>query len=287
MVTKIGVEQYIDLTNARTRYIEAGTGDSHFILLHGMGITNSADTFQFIIDDLAERFHVYSLDILGYGKGTRTIPEGPTFDLTVDHVREFMDAKGIEKATLMGLSAGGWVSGLFAYESPDRLNNLVMLSAAGLNAEISPGISNQALPNEEQAIAGVRRMIKHQDKLSDERIKLLSGYAMEMAAQPGALHSLDPIIHQMETWELRQRYLLHRRLPFIKVPTLVIWGQGDWMDPFPTWTEEYAKLGGDMTKSSKPWTIPGAKYVMLDTGHGAEWEDPELLVKVLLDFLKP
>lgn len=287
MATKTGTEHFVDLTSARTRYIEAGQGNDHLILLHGMGVTTSADSYEFVIDDLAKEFHVYSVDVLGYGKGTRTIVEGPTFDLTVDHVREFMDAKGIERASLVGHSAGGWVGGLLAYESPERLNKLVMLCAAGLNSEISPGIANQALPaDEEAAAAGFGRMVLDQSALTPERVSTLAASVMEMARQPGALHSLDGIIHQMNTWEVRERYLLHRRLPYIKVPTLVIWGKGDWMDPFPTWTEEYEGLGGDMSKSSKPWTIPGAKYLMMPTGHSPSWEAPEALVEVLREFLK-
>ena len=41
-----------------------------------------------------------------------------------DHIREFMDLLGIEKANIAGHSMGGWIATLLAYESPDRINKL-------------------------------------------------------------------------------------------------------------------------------------------------------------------
>ena len=213
MTTTICVEQYIDLSNTRTRYIEAGQGEKHLLLLHGIGVTSSADSFQLVINDLARDFHLYSLDLLGYGKGTRTIEAGPTFDLTVDHLREFMDAKGIRKTSIVGHSAGGWVAGLLAYESPQRFEKLVLLCAAGMNAEISPGVGTPRLPaDKEQAAENFKRMVPDQSRLTEDQVQAILASQMDVAGQPGALHSLDTITQQMSTWEVRRRYLLHRRV---------------------------------------------------------------------------
>jgi len=50
----------------------------------------------------------------------------------VEHLRELMDALGIEKAHLSGESMGGWVSGLFTVVYPDRVLKLNFNTAAGL-----------------------------------------------------------------------------------------------------------------------------------------------------------
>ncbi|MCH8054177.1 MAG: alpha/beta hydrolase, partial [Planctomycetes bacterium] len=55
-------EYFVDLSNGRLRYYEAGSGDAHTILLHGGGGTASADSFQFVLAPLAEHLHVYALD---------------------------------------------------------------------------------------------------------------------------------------------------------------------------------------------------------------------------------
>ena len=60
-------EKFVDLTNGRMRYYEAGSGDEHTILVPSTILGASADTFQFVIELLAERLHVYAIDNLGFG----------------------------------------------------------------------------------------------------------------------------------------------------------------------------------------------------------------------------
>ena len=53
-------EKYQELTQGRVRYYEAGDGE-HLLLLHGMGVHASADSFQFQFESLAQRYHVIAL----------------------------------------------------------------------------------------------------------------------------------------------------------------------------------------------------------------------------------
>ena len=281
-------EKYIDLTNGRTRYYEGGSGDNHVIMIHGITIVSSADSYRFMFEEMAERYHCYALDSPGFGMGTRVVAggEGPDFHMVVDQMREFMEAKGIEKAHFIGHSAGGWYTALLAYESPHLFNKLVWLGAAGLNSTVAYGIQMTSLP----APAQVDTM--HRMRFADWRTIPPRAEFEEFLDEinailevPGALNSIDPLLHEMHTPELRKHYLLHRRISKIKVPTLVIWGEADFQDPWPTWTEEYKALKGDMTKSSKPWTIPGAEYVLMPAGHFMHWEMPKETVAHITKFL--
>ena len=279
-------EHVIELSSGRSRYLEAGDGNRAVLLLHGMGVVASANDFMFVIDDLAQAgLHVYALDQLGYGKGERELIDAPTFDLTVDHVREFLDELGLSPISVVGHSAGGWIAALLAYESPDRVEDLVLLCSAGLNAEIAPNVAVQELPTD---AAAARQRVDRQVSCDvgdlGDRVDGLLATMLEMASQPGALHSLDSIVHQMTTWEIRRRYLLQRRLPKITARTLMAWGRGDTMDPWPTWTSEYGALDGDMTRSSKPWVVPGATFALLPTGHAPHWEAPDHVVRLLVEF---
>jgi len=279
-------EKFLDLSLGKTRFIEAGSGDP-VILLHGMGMSNSANTFDTIIPGLAKSFHVLALDQLGFGKGTRDVKEGPTFELVLEHLREFMDTVGVRQANIAGHSMGGWMAAHFAYQSPDRVKKLAMLNAAGLNVQISPGVGGMTQVPPVEKIAGqVKHGLFDQASLTAEQIDHFAKMQHEMLSQPNGLNSLAGLLHIMQTPDLRARYMLHRRLAHIKVPSLVLWGTGDVMDPYPTWTQEYDKLHGDMSKSSKPWVIPGAKYVMVKTGHNTHWEMPEFTVNLLTDFFK-
>ena len=124
-------EKYQDVTNGTMRYYEFGSGEPT-LLLHGMGVQTSAETFQFMFDELGKSFKIYALDYLGFGKSTRKMEYGPTFDVINDGIRDFMDAKGIAKANIVGHSAGGWFGGLLAYQSPERVNRCVFIGSAGM-----------------------------------------------------------------------------------------------------------------------------------------------------------
>lgn len=279
-------EKYAKLTTARTRYLEAGSGPP-LIMLHGMGAGTSANSFDPILEPLAEHFHVYAMDMLGFGLGDRTIVDGPTFSLIIDHVREFMDAQGIAQASFVGHSAGGWMASILAYESPERVDKLVMLNSAGMNVEVSAGVGPiSQIPTLEQLRERVGGGMEDSSKVSNEVLDRLAEVQYAALSVPGALNSLDSLLHQMGTPEIRERYLIQRRLPHIKAKTLVVWGVGDTMDPYPTWTTEYEALDGDMSKSTKPWVIPGARYVLQQTGHSPQVESPDETIALLTSFLQ-
>ncbi len=300
-------EKYIDLTAGRIRYYEMGSGSNNTVMIHGQGIVTTADTFQFVLEDLAKDLKIYAIDLPGYGKSVRKMDYGPTFDILVDSVREFIDVLGIGPANIVGHSAGAWEGPILAYQSPDRVKKLVMVGAAGMN--VSPaggsrvGKEDQLMPEatKEGHMVGVSRSFIEGSSLTEELGEEMVDQMVAYGNMPGARESLVPLVNQMGIPEARRYYLTQRMFPYIKNPTLVIWGKGggkplsdkwkeagvgDTMDPFPTWTEEWDKVGGDLSKSSKPWVIPGAKYLPMATGHNVHWEQPAEFVKVVTDFLK-
>jgi len=116
-------ERYVTLSHGRTRYFEAGVGFPT-LLLHGAGFDNGAYVWLPNLPSLAPRLRVLALDSLNWGPGD-VLDIELSFAYLVDHVREFMDALGIERANVVGHSMGGWLATLFAYESPERVNKLV------------------------------------------------------------------------------------------------------------------------------------------------------------------
>ena len=76
-------------------------------------------------------------------------------------------------------------------------------------------------------------------------------------------HMTDPMT--------RPRYNTLRRMPHIKVPTLVIWGRND---------QTNALEMGEATAAN----IPGSEFVILECGHGVPTEKPEEFNKLVADF---
>lgn len=279
-------ERTQELTNGTLRYFEAGTGENHTFLLHGMGAATSSDTFAFVFDALAEKLHLYNIDMLGFGKSSRKMAYGPTFEVIVDGLREFMDVKGLTRVNIVGHSAGGWFGSILAYESPDRVNKLVTIGGAGLNVTPVPTVSSPPAPSLEGALNTTMASVHEGSELTAEQARWMAESMYDIATQPGALEGgMAPLLHQMATADIRKHWLLQRRLPFIKAPTLVIWGTGDTMEPYPTWTAEWESIEGDVSRSSKPWVVPGGKYVLLNAGHNSQWEQPREIARLVLEFL--
>ena len=283
---------YADLTAGRMHYYEAGSGDNHTFLLHGGGFSVNADTFQFVLEPLAEHLHIYAIDAFGHGKSTRQLDYGPTFDIVVDSMREFMDIKGIRSANVVGHSFGGWSGGILAYESPDRVRRLAVIGSAGMNVTPVDGVQVQRVPTKESALRSISNSIYPGSEMTPEIAEAMAEQVANDSGGEAGMLGMKPHNDQMADAASRRQYLLQRRLPFIRVPALVMWGKGtqgksgDTMEPFPTWTDEYDQANGDISKTSKPWVIPGAKYIIHEGGHNIHWEHPGDVVGTLIDFLK-
>ncbi|MCA3832991.1 MAG: alpha/beta fold hydrolase, partial [Burkholderia sp.] len=105
-------------------YHEAGSGHP-VILLHGSGPGATGwSNFSGNIEALAQQFHVYAVDMPGWGQSDPATVE------QLDHVDaaiQFMDALGIERAAFVGNSMGGQTSLRLATEHPDRITHLVTM----------------------------------------------------------------------------------------------------------------------------------------------------------------
>ncbi len=280
----IPTEHRIVLTCGENRYLEAGDGPA-LLLLHGMGVATSANSHDLLIPHLATRFRVLAPDLLGFGLGIRQVEAGPTFELILDQLREFMDRLGLAQTHVVGHSFGGWLGGLLAYQSPQRVRRLVMLSSAGLNREPAAGVGAKLQPSRDPLRELVRGWLHEPGRLSAAQLEHVVEGLYAAAAAPGAGSSLDPLLAQMQWPAVRERYMLHRRLPYITVPTLMLWGEHDPLDPYPTWSAQFDALAGDLHRSSKPWAPPGARFGKLPCGHHPQWELPQQTADLIGEFL--
>jgi pimeloyl-ACP methyl ester carboxylesterase len=92
---------------------------------------------------------------------------------------------------------------------------------------------------------------------------------------PGHPDAFARVMRHMTDPQTRRRYNTLRRLPHIRVPTLVIWGENDQVN---TWSEV-----GKPTADG----IPGAKAIVYEgIGHAVPWEAPERFARDVLEFLR-
>ena len=103
-------------------YIERGSGEP-LILLHGNG--EDGTYFEHQIPFLAGRFRVIVLDTRGHGGSPRGEAPFTLAQFTRD-LEQFMDARGIAAAHLLGFSDGANIALLFALAHPARVKSLVL-----------------------------------------------------------------------------------------------------------------------------------------------------------------
>jgi len=121
-------KKFIDLGNGETyAYIEKGQGDKHLILVHGN--VSSSLYFRPLIERLPNDVHVYAVDLRGFGDSTYVEPVLSLKDLA-DDIYLWMNAKGIEKASMLGWSLGGGVVLEFAAKYQHMLEKLILLNSA-------------------------------------------------------------------------------------------------------------------------------------------------------------
>src|ERR687891_1662783 len=115
-------------TGVRLHYAERGdpTGEA-IIFLHGY--SDSWYSFSRALPLLSPEYHAFALTERGHGDSDK--PECCyTLDDFAADVDAFMDAVGVEEATLVGSSGGGFMAQRVAVRYPHRVSRLVLMGTA-------------------------------------------------------------------------------------------------------------------------------------------------------------
>jgi 2-hydroxy-6-oxonona-2,4-dienedioate hydrolase len=123
------MQGYVNAGGVNTRYVNVGPKTAPtVIMLHGMG--GSWENLFCNLAPHAEHFNTYGYDMVGHGFSDKPDRVRSTVEYA-NHLKDFMDAMKIEKASLLGLSLGSWVATKFASLYPERVEKVTMLSAWG------------------------------------------------------------------------------------------------------------------------------------------------------------
>jgi pimeloyl-ACP methyl ester carboxylesterase len=103
------------------------------VLLHGSGGTSAMWLGD--IPSYVEAHRVYAVDIPGE-PGLSSPARAPlASNAYPDWLGEVLDALGLERASLVGISLGGWLAADFATRHPERVPRLVLLSPSGIGRQ--------------------------------------------------------------------------------------------------------------------------------------------------------
>ncbi|MCL6592620.1 MAG: alpha/beta hydrolase [Alicyclobacillus sp.] len=259
-------ERHVTLSHGSTYYLEAGAGEP-VILLHGVPIWAGGDCWMPNLPALAEHYHVFAPDFVGWGKGDR-LPVEYSFAYLADFVREFQDALGISPAHVIGHSMGGWVASVLAYESPQRLRSLVLVGSGGVSTRTLATMTQFQPPT----LAEIQRHMEQTVHSPWVDVQAWAKTAHERIQSPGVVEAYTRILAHMNNPVHRARYNTQRRLPHISCPVLVVWGDHDQVNDL--------SLGQRIHE-----LIPHSEMVVLPGGHFLPSEAPDAFNQCVLDFL--
>jgi 2-hydroxy-6-oxonona-2,4-dienedioate hydrolase len=272
----LGVEQrWVDAGGVRTRALVAGDpANEAVVFLHGTG--GHAEAYGRNLAAHAEKFRVYSIDMIGHGFSDK--PERSyEIDTYVEHLVDFMDAEGLPRAHLSGESLGGWVAARFAALYPDRVDHLVLNTAGGrtLDPNVMKRIKDLSLdavqnPTPAKVRTRLEFLMADPASVTDELVEIRRA----IYVQPEFAVAM-PLILSLQEVEIRRRNLLSdEELKAIKSPTLVVWTTHD-----PTASVEVGRAFAD--------AIPDAEFVVLeDCGHWPQWESADEFNSIHIGFLE-
>ena len=223
MAVAPAIHKYVALRHGQTRYIDVGSGPP-LILLHISSIEGGADDSIPTLDILSSRFRVLAPDLLGW-------PPSDTFDgidafpALVDFLREFQDALGIRRSHICGVSMGGWIAGLFAYESPDRCDK-VIIGGHPFTGAPNRGMLNYT-PDSVSSDAKVRDWVESVASGHGAETEALVQAKLAKIHEPGFVESFAQLMRSMGDPSNRSRYALIHRLPHLRIPILILIGERD------------------------------------------------------------
>jgi pimeloyl-ACP methyl ester carboxylesterase len=225
---------------------------------------------------------VIAMDLPGFGHSPMPA-ETITISLYARILDGLLETLGVSAATVVGNSMGGFVSSELAIAFPQRVERLVLVSAAGISTyrhkrvqriepylrRVAPMVAaytgwTAARSDSMARRAALRNLslgfvTRHPSRLPAP----LAAEQIRGAGKPGFMQALRANID----------YPIRERLPEIACPTLIVWGEEDHVIPVSD-----ASVFEELIPDSR-------KVIFEDTGHMAMLERPEAFNQLLAAFM--
>jgi len=253
-------------------YKDEGHGEP-LIMISGAGADKSAWRSQ--TKEFKKHYRTITFDNRGVGKSDK--PAGPySIRMMADDTVGLMDHLGIEKAHVLGVSAGGIIAQELAISYPERVNKLILASTfapkeetGGWSSEFTEAISTYVRSSHDEAS---RRRLT--DVIMDLQINKWSYRTFILPLIKIAIRLMPFGAGVDAQFEAVGTCVTADRLGMIKASTLVMTGTDDRLIR-PVSSEVIASL------------IPKAKLVkVLGGGHSFPMEMSGEFIKEVLNFLR-
>ena len=254
----------IKISNGRSLgYTEAGGGErTPIVFLHGVGSDKSVWHPQ--LDHFAKSRRTLAFDYPGYGDSDAA-PDGTTRDDYAAAILLAMDALGVGRAHICGLSLGGVVAIAMHHLAPARCASLILADTFAVHPD------GRAIY--ERNLAGTRDV----PAMAQARVDVLLAQPADPSVRREVVQTMsriDPAAYRIgaeAVWLADQR----DRAGAIRVPTLILVGDKDLVTP--------VDLSNELVD-----LIPDARMqVIRDAGHLGNLEKPAEFNAAIDEFIRP
>jgi pimeloyl-ACP methyl ester carboxylesterase/class 3 adenylate cyclase len=267
--------QYTKSSESSIAYQVLGDGPPDLVYAHGWlshieYAWENPDYARFL-NRLASFARLIRFDRRGMGLSDREVGS-LTLEQRVDDIRAVMDAVNSQKATILGVSEGGYMSVMFAATYPERVAGLVLCGAFAKGSWAPDYPWAPTSEQREEYICDLERNwggpfdLEHSapSVAKDAAARSWLGAYLRYSAGLSAAKALSRINHSVDVRKI---------LPAVSVPTLVLHRIGD---------QWHALAEGQYLAKH----IPGAKLVELPgDDHIPWWGDQNRLIGEIQEFI--
>lgn len=275
-------DTWLSVDGVRTRCLVAGPSAPPVLLLHGGGFDSASFSYGRTIGALSARWRVFAPDWPGYGLSAKPSLD---YDLAyyVGFLGRLLDALGLERAPLVGISMGGGAALGLALRSPERVERLALVNSYGLGGETPYGRLGYILARAPLAAGLIYSLMRR-----SRRVLRWGLCRVVHDARVVTEELLDEARASLEESEVGRAFGTFRanevgwgglrtdfsdRLGEITTPTMIVHGERDRVVPVAWARRAHERIAGSEL------------HVFSDCGHWPSRERPEEFNRVVGGFL--
>jgi 2-hydroxymuconate-semialdehyde hydrolase len=234
----------------RTHYFEAGQGEP-LVLVHSAEFGGRAEfSWRYNIAALAERFHVYAPDMVGFGRTEKIFNFSDRNGFRVRHIRALMDALCLDSAHFMGNSYGGSLIQTVATQEQPAWNIRSIVSVSG-GGRAPDNDARKVITHYDGSREGMRAILEV--LFWDERW-LADTFVEERwraSIEPGAWEAVAAA--RLAPPGQEKSFASERGdVTRIRIPTLIVGGDQDLLREPGCWDELHRQIRGSELKVFSP-----------------------------------
>jgi len=263
-------------------YSEYGKGHKRSIVfIHGFG--ESQYTWRFLVEELSDKYHIYTLDLKGFGESPKSDDDDySVYDQAV-LVQRFMQQHQIIDATVVGRSFGGGVALVLALMQNEnttskRIGKLVLIDSMSYRQRLPSMLRDLKIPflgflaihlfSDAWIVeSGYKYAFFNDDLIPKESLV----YAEKMLSLPSAKSAYLKSVHCLVPDDIQE---IEKKYRDIRLPTLILWGEND------------VSIHVDMAKRLHKELPNSHLKIFKETGHMPQEERPKEVLKEIEHFME-